>query len=205
MSTATPFTFAQDFSVSPAKAAAEALRRQTEELDAARASAQAQGFEAGYAQAQSQIEAATQTAVDTLCQAVPHAMEQVEALRATITAEAAALAADIARRLAGRAIEAWPTVELDRLADQIINEQMSQPRLVVRVADPLLDAVKTRLETRAAALGFAGRLIFLGEPLMAPGDASLEWADGGTALSFADRCAAIDAKVADFVTNMTQI
>ena len=42
-----------------------------------------------------------------------------------------------------------------------------------------VDAAETLLKRLAHENGFAGRLVVLGDPVIAPGDGRIEWADGG--------------------------
>uniref|UniRef100_UPI001953195E FliH/SctL family protein n=1 Tax=Escherichia coli TaxID=562 RepID=UPI001953195E len=54
--------------------------------------------------------------------------------------------------------------------------------LVVRVHDDLLEDARTELTRLAAERGFAGRLVILAEPIIAPGDCRIEWSTGGIVL-----------------------
>jgi flagellar assembly protein FliH len=47
------------------------------------------------------------------------------------------------------------------------------------VAPDFVEATRAELTAIAQIRGFAGRLIVLGDPEVAEGDARLEWADGG--------------------------
>jgi len=49
----------------------------------------------------------------------------------------------------------------------------------VRVHSDMVEAVKPRLNAIARETGFSGAIVVLGEADMRPGDARVEWADGG--------------------------
>ncbi len=53
------------------------------------------------------------------------------------------------------------------------------PHLAVCVNDALVEEVDAMLKRLARERGFEGRIVVLGEPDIALGDARLEWADGG--------------------------
>jgi flagellar assembly protein FliH len=53
------------------------------------------------------------------------------------------------------------------------------PHLAVRVNDSLVEETEALLRRLARERGFEGRLVVLGEPDLALGDARIEWADGG--------------------------
>ncbi|MFD0936213.1 flagellar assembly protein FliH, partial [Methylobacterium trifolii] len=53
------------------------------------------------------------------------------------------------------------------------------PHLVVRVHDGLVEEAETLMKRLARERGYEGRLVVLGDPDLSPGDARIEWADGG--------------------------
>jgi flagellar assembly protein FliH len=50
---------------------------------------------------------------------------------------------------------------------------------VVRVHDSLVEEAEALVKRLARERGYEGRLVVLGDPDMAAGDARIEWADGG--------------------------
>jgi flagellar assembly protein FliH len=67
------------------------------------------------------------------------------------------------------------------------------PHLVLRVSEGLVDEAEALMRRLSREHGFEGRLVVLGEPDMAPGDARLEWADGGVVRERARIEAAVEA------------
>jgi flagellar assembly protein FliH len=90
-----------------------------------------------------------------------------------------ALAIAIARKVAGHAVARYPMDELERVVSQVLHDFHDEPRLVIRVAPALLTQVQSRIETLAAAQGFAGRAVVAAEPALGGADARIEWSDGG--------------------------
>ncbi len=73
------------------------------------------------------------------------------------------------------------------------------PHLVIRCAPELAEAVREIATTRIATSGFTGRLVVLGDPDRAQGDARIEWVDGGIARDRATLESQIDARIANFL------
>lgn len=199
-----PFTFdsAFDGGASEAKAKAEAQFR--EELTAVRAAAHAQGYEEGYAQAKQELEAATLACLETLASRIGGVISEVDRVKRDLVAEAAGLIVPMAEAVAGMELRSRPHDLLDRFVQQVFEEHSLEPRLVVRVADSQLDVVKTRIEDLASAYGFQGRLIFLAEPTLAPGDCLIEWPDGGIEVRAETRLAQVRAKAEAFIAALEQ-
>src|SRR5690606_15522717 len=93
-------------------------------------------------------------------------------------------------RLAPALVARQPLAELSEMVADCLRQMPTEPRVVVRVADELVDSLQAQIDEIAAASGFAGKLVLLGEPGLAPGDRRAERADGGAAL-----LAQIDAAV----------
>ncbi|MGK2286778.1 FliH/SctL family protein [Pedomonas sp. V897] len=199
-----PFTFdsAFDGGASEAKAKAEAQFR--EELNAARTAAHAQGYEEGYAQAKQELEAATLACLQTLASRIGAVVADVERVKRELVAEAAGLIVPMAEAMAGLEIQRRPHELLDRFVQQVFEEHSLEPRLVIRVADSQLDAVKSRIESLAATYGFQGRLIFLAEATLQPGDCLIEWPDGGIEVRAEHRLAQVREKAEAFIAALEQ-
>jgi flagellar assembly protein FliH len=171
---AVPFLFDRDFGE---KRRSEAIGER--ELAQAAEAAFAKGEEAGRAAAMASATAQLAALLDALGRRL--AKLEADAARRAEEEERAAvgLAFAIGERLAGAALAHFPTAEIERLAAQCFAEARSAPHLAVTVAADLVEAVDQRLGAAAEAAGFAGRLVVIGDPDLQPGDARLEWADGG--------------------------
>ncbi len=86
-----------------------------------------------------------------------------------------------AKKLARRLMDAEPLGEVEMLFRACLAPMFDASHLVVRMHEGHVDAVRERLEAIAVSQGYEGRLVFLGEADLAPGDARIEWADGGVA------------------------
>lgn len=93
------------------------------------------------------------------------------------------IAMTAAKKLARRLLEEQPVGEVENLFRACLAPMFDASHLVVRMNEEHVDQIRERLEHIATSQGFEGRLVFLGEENYAPGDARIEWADGGLARS----------------------
>lgn len=135
-------------------------------------------------------------AIETLGGQLAMALADADARAATIEHEAAQLAVAFAKKLAGAAVARFPLAEIEAAAAACFVEMRQAPHLVARVAPDFVEGVRASLADTAQQRGFAGRLIVLGDPEVADGDARLEWADGGVVRDAAAVADAIDRAIA---------
>lgn len=143
------------------------------------AEAHARGMQEGRAQAETQVQARLADAVTRLGLAAAGLIGQSDARDAEREAEAMDFAVSLARRIAGTALDAQPMAAIGDAARAALQHLRGVPHLVVRVHESLVDESEALVKQLARERGFEGRLVVLGEPDLAPGDARMEWADGG--------------------------
>ena len=193
MSTATrttPFLFDTDFR--RPRPSAEALRAAEEAAQAERA-AHARGVQEGRLQAEAQVQARLADAMTRLALAAAGLLAAADAREAEREAQAAEVALLIARKVAGDALAADPLAGIAEAARSALQHLRGVPHLVVRVHDSLVEEAETLVTRLARERGYDGRLVVLGDPDTLPGDARIEWADGGVVRERAQ----IEAAVAD--------
>ncbi len=78
-------------------------------------------------------------------------------------------------RLAGR----HGLAEIESVVCDCLERLREEPRIVIRVADALLDQVEARIGELAVRAGFEGKIVYLAQDGLNPGDVRIEWADGG--------------------------
>ncbi|HEY0441979.1 MAG TPA: FliH/SctL family protein [Xanthobacteraceae bacterium] len=181
MSAPAKFLFDNDFGRS-GKAAAGAVPLAEHQL--AVAGAESRGYLAGHAaaRAESAVELDRQVAV-ALGRAADALQELARGLAGTEArreVEAVEIAAAVAAKLAPALIAREPFAEVAALATECLRHLVGTPHVVVRVSEDVYELAQPKLQEIAAASGFEGRLIVLGEPGIGQGDCRIEWADGGT-------------------------
>jgi flagellar assembly protein FliH len=103
--------------------------------------------------------------------------------RARMAEEAQRRAIEVAQIVLRKAVPALsrkaPLLEIEAMVADCLREAFDEPRIVLRVADVLFEALQKRLGALTASTGFAGRIVLLADEMLGPGDARVEWADGG--------------------------
>ena len=176
-----PFLFDTDFGRprGPSPADAEASARAEAERAAGGAAAYARGLQDGRSEAALQEQARLADALTRVGLAAAGLLNQSDLRDGEREAQALAFAQALARRIAGEALDARPLAAVEEAARSALRHLRGVPHLVLRVNETLVDEAETLMRRLSREHGFEGRLVVLGEPDMAPGDARLEWADGG--------------------------
>lgn len=173
-----------------------------DDLEAARAEARAAGKTAGAAEASARIEARFAEAADAIAAALARLLARQTGELAELRAEAGEIAFAVAAKLAPSLIARTPLAEIELMVEQCLGDLADEPRVVVRVADGLVDPLKERIDGLAAAAGFPGQVVLLGEPSMGPGDARVEWAHGGAERNARAVGAAVEAAVGRYLQSL---
>ncbi len=167
------------------------------------AEAEARGYRNGVnaAEAQARTEAQRRTAIalESIGAAVERFVANLSGIERKLEIEAIEVATAVAKKLATELIAREPLGEIAALAAGCLAELRSAPHVAVRVHASLHEQVQSQLAAIAAARGFDGRLVVLGERDIAPGDCRLEWADGGIVRDRAGTEAVIDDAVARYI------
>jgi flagellar assembly protein FliH len=166
------------------------------------AEARREGHAAGLAEGQrtaiAQAEKQVATAAETLAGKVAAMAATIDDAKKQSVAEAVNLALAIARKLAGRMIAAEPTAEIEALIADCLQSLEGVPHLVIRCEPMLAERVRDIATSKMTHSGFTGRLVVLGDPDIAIGDARLEWADGGVVRDIRQLSADIDANIREY-------
>jgi len=150
-----------------------------EDLTKARDDGFTAGKEAGQKAAEELIER-------DVAQALSHVTQQLAELSKQQTEsierrgrEAVETALSIIRKLFPSLAEKHGMAEIESIIGECLARLHSEPRIVIRVADALLDAVNERVTALAAQAGFEGKLVLIAQDDLQAGDVRVEWADGG--------------------------
>jgi len=172
-------------------------------LAAVVSTARAEGYADGLAEGQ---RSAVVKAAERLAHAAEILADHAAALNAALddhrdatVADAVDLATTVGKKLAASLLAAHPTAEIETLIADCLTSLGSVPHLVIRCAPELADAVREIALARIATSGFAGRLVVLGDPDKAPGDARIEWVDGGLTRDRATIEAEIDRRIVNYI------
>jgi hypothetical protein len=148
------------------------------EVEALRAAARAEGEAAGRAAAEAATGRAHAEALSALAAGLPKLKAELDAGLAAIEEAAAALALDIGRALADRAIAAAPTEALRPTLERCFQRIAGDARLAVTVHQTMVDQVTAAIEDIARTNGFAGH-VRVSAGAASPADLHAEWGEGG--------------------------
>ncbi len=162
-------------------------KMQNEELARARADA----FQAGMDAARSDRETALLAAMDALHSEVEGMVEERAGFRADTAREAAELVLTVAQHLAGHPLLASPAQAIDDAIGRALAQVARGTELVVRVHPDMAVQIEERIADRQANDRRRLNLHVTHDATLAPGDARIEWDEGGMMLDRGMREAAV--------------
>lgn len=157
------------------------------EIDQMLVQARAEGVHSGEVRALQAVEAATQELIAQ--------MRQTLASMDEIRSEAADLALAIAGKLARAALDAFPAGEVERALRDAMHQAVGEPRIVLRVAPGVAEALAQRVADIAHEEGFDGRVQISAEHNLRGADCRVEWRGGGAEHAIA----AIEASINELI------
>lgn len=167
-------------------------------LEEARREGREAGLADGERTAVAKAAKAEAAAAESLAVRVAAMAASMDDARKQTIAEGVELSLSIARKLAGGLIAREPTVEIEQLVAECMATLDGVPHLVIRCDPALADSVRDIATSKMTTSGFTGRLVVLGDPDIAIGDARIEWADGGVVRDIRKLSAEIDARIAQY-------
>jgi flagellar assembly protein FliH len=197
MSTAKKFTFDTVFGAKSDIVSEAARSRQKKiltvaELEQLHAEARAEGVAAGEVKAMEAIAAGAREAAETLRSVLAQTRRDLEQLRA----DAVELGFTAAKALAARALDAFPTADVEQALRQSLHQAIAEPRVVLRTSPKVAEALASRIAEIAHEEGFDGRVQISAEPNFRGADCRIEWRGGGT-----ERCeASLEAAISELIT-----
>ncbi|HEX7725163.1 MAG TPA: FliH/SctL family protein [Rhizomicrobium sp.] len=180
MTTASKYTFDVEFRpegdlVSNAARARQKKAYSHDEIDQLCARAREQGMKAGQVRAQEAIAAGARDAAAVLQDVLARTSKEVEQVRA----DAVNIALVAAKKLAKAALSALPQAEIEVALREAMHQALGEPRILLRTAQGVAEALSARLGEIAHDEGFDGRVQIVGDPALKGTDCRIEWRGGG--------------------------
>ena len=150
-----------------------------EELNLARDMAYEEGRQQGMAEVMEGTERLTANALAALANQMGQVFRQQEEANDENARNAVRVSMAVLRKMLPAACERHAFDEVTRVVEEVVGHILDEPRIIVRVQPPLVDAVRERLEAACAAHGFEGRVLVQGDGRLMAGDCRVEWTDGG--------------------------
>ncbi|WP_404384772.1 hypothetical protein [Caenispirillum salinarum] len=150
-----------------------------QDLEAARDEA----YVAGHTAALQEAEAATER---LMAESLHFIAQQLRQMAGTIDEPyqrlepmAAEIAVAVCRRVLPIIAARHGVEEIEALVRRVVPTVIDQPRLVVRVHPALAEQTRSAIRPVVEDAGFEGKLVVADDPQIQPGDARMEWGDGG--------------------------
>lgn len=150
-----------------------------EDMEAARAEGFAAGRENGHCDAMQTIEQQASEALSAIAGQLTGLSQAQAQANERQAREALETALTIVRKLFPRLAAQHGLAEIEAVVSDCLARLRDEPRIVIRVADSLLDRVEERVNRLVEQAGFEGKIVFLSQEELNPGDVRVEWADGG--------------------------
>ena len=192
------YTFDNSFDTGQVSKVDEEIEVLLERAREEAAEAHERGLKEGREQALSEIEAATQTAIEQLSVSTGTLFTTVEQIKTQNKIASAGLAHTIAKKLATTMMEQAPMAEIEALIEECLEISGDQSRLVVRVNQEIFEPINIRIQQMKDVAGFKGEIIVAGDPALAITDARIEWPDGGMERNSDDITNQIDEAIERF-------
>jgi flagellar assembly protein FliH len=158
--------------------AARARQKKTythDEIDQMCARARTEGMKAGQVRAQEAVASGTMDVINALRAALDGTRDDIERVRA----EAAKIALLTARKLARAALSAVPHADVEAALRDAMHQAIGEPRILLRTAPSIAEALATRLTEIAHDEGYDGRVQISADPTFKGTDCRIEWRGGG--------------------------
>jgi flagellar assembly protein FliH len=174
------FTFDTEFSGSEDRRAPAARARQkqtltVEELDNLKTLARLEGENNALARTAEALEGSIAGLTVSLRAVLDTSHAEIE----TVRAEAARLALAMARKIAPAALAALPAGDVEIALRQAMHQAIAEPRITLRAAPQVAEALEPRLADIAHQEGYEGRVLIATDPAMTGADCRIEWRGGG--------------------------
>lgn len=174
-----------------------------EEMASCRQQAYAEGHAAGQSEAESGIKQVASAALQGINAELGNLATTQNAMAEECRRDAISLAAVIVRKTVPAIAHDAAASAIESFVRDCFPQIMEEPRIVVRIADAMLDQVKEDLEQIAEQSGFPGQMIVLSDAELSTQDCRVEWADGGAERDSDRIWQEIDDRIERFLESLT--
>lgn len=150
--------------------------------------ARAEGAAAEEAKALDAVAKGVREVERTMRETMARLAEDVESLRA----ESAAIALAAARKMAHAALACFPEGEVEAALRDAMHQAVGEPRIVLRAAPKVAEALAPRVAEIAHEEGYEGRVQIAADSALTGADCRIEWRGGGAERTEVAILAALD-------------
>lgn len=167
------------------------IERMREEHKAELARARSDGFDTGLAQARREREEAMLASSDALNAALEDVRREFNGVSEQIAQDAAVVAYEAARILAGHASAIEPGKAVDEALTRVLDQVSKGMTLVLKVHPDMREDMETRLSQRDPHEQDGLKISVVADERIVQGDARIDWSGGGLAVDASARHAAV--------------
>ncbi|NKD86823.1 hypothetical protein HEQ72_00620 [Haematospirillum sp. 15-248] len=164
-----------------------------EELEFAREEAYVAGHAAALQEAAASVEQFVAEALNRCAESMTALASKTDPLADAATSAAIQVVHTICRKLLPHTADDYAIREITSLVQFLLPDLIGQPRILIHTSPKMVDLLRKRLTETISKTGFEGRMVLLGDSVMLPTDARVEWADGGAERNMAKALDEIDA------------
>ncbi len=150
-----------------------------DDLVQACAAARAEGEEAGRQIAAEAFDAQANRLLEALLAQINDLVARQRDADGDLARQSVEIAIATARKCLPQMARRGGLMEIEDMVREILGGMLDEPRVVIRVADSVLDDLRARIDAIGQRLGFQGSVVLLSDPDMGPADCRVDWADGG--------------------------
>lgn len=186
---------------------AEANRPPTfsvEEMEAAKTQAHTLGRQEGMADAMAGIEQQMARTLDAVFSRVPKVFEEHAAWTQTMEGDALRLAHTLMRKLAPELVREHELPEVEHVIREAFGFLTEQPKVMIRVAAELEEALSDKVDLMASRVGYEGQVVLVGDPELAIDDCRVSWQAGAVERALEDIWGQVDEIVDRGLTSQQQ-
>ncbi|MFA6022152.1 MAG: FliH/SctL family protein [Rhodospirillales bacterium] len=150
-----------------------------EDLLLTRESAFEEGRQAGQEEASAATERLLAVAMTAVSQQMDTVFRQQDEANDANARTAVRVAMAVLKKVLPATCEQNAFAEVTRAVEEVVVHVLDEPRIIVRVAAPLVDGVRAQLDAAVQGRGFEGRVVVQADDRLPLGDCRVEWTDGG--------------------------
>lgn len=169
------------------------------DLDAAKQQGYAQGLAAGAEQTGAAIDAQVLRLLDQIGAQMDGLVEDARNSQELAARDSTEMALAIAKKLSAVLISKAPMAGMETMIKTCLGEQYAEPKIVVRVADQMIEPMKQRLDALTRQSGYMGDVVLIADETFDQSKCRVEWADGGAERNPQVLEQTIDSAVRDFI------
>lgn len=166
-----------------------------EELEAAKIAAHQQGIQEGRSEAMASIEQQANLTLDLVLRQIGDLLAEYKNWTAEVHHDSISMAVSIMRKLAPELLRGSELPQVEHIVNEAFQFLTDQPKVMIRVASDLEDALVGKVNLMASRVGYEGQVVLTGDPDLELTDCRISWYAGAVERSLDETWSQIDEMV----------